>query len=866
MRRFRNLALLAVALALAVSFPHHRAAPLRDPREPAREPLGEGGPGSDWFFMQRAYPVGAVSSEKFDAAVEQARVDRAASELSTSTAGLVWQQAGPYNIGGRVTALAVLPGGATIYLGAANGGVFKSTNSGVNWTPVFDPWSVYSIGALAYDPSNWAKIYVGTGESNSSVDSYDGAGVFISRNAGASWGYLGLQQTRRISRVAVDPADSNRIFAAAMGTQFSTGPDRGLYRSLDGGQTWSKVLFVSDSTGCTDVVFNPAHPETMFCATWERIRRSTYRRAYGAECGIWRSADHGSSWTKLAGGLPASSDNMGRIALAISRSRPSTIYAQITSGTSGPYIGLGLYRSDNGGTTWVRKDVTNFTNDFGGFGWYFGDMAVDPTNAEKVYCLGTDLVVSTNGGANFTSIAGYSSGAHPDQHALWIDPSNPARIYLGCDGGFFWTIGAGWNQSLDLPISQFYGGAIDPSNPSRLLGGTQDNGSLQTSGSPTGWTAMGIGGDGFQCLVDPTNPQVTFGEYQFCSNKTGLLKSTNGGLSFNSAGGFSSAHRYNWSTPIAMDPQDHMVLLVGANVVYRSTDNGSNYTVISPDLTRNIPSALTYSTISTLDVSPVNSLIYYVGTDDGRVWRTTSGGGGWTDITAGLPIRYVTRVVADPLNDQVVYCTLSGFGMDEHLAHVYRSANRGDTWASISGNLPDVPANDIVVDASDTNRLYLATDVGVYTSRDLGGSWYPLGFGMPFQTIFDLNLHQASRTLVAATHGRSQWKLDLTQMPVGVPPVGPGARLSLSAPAPNPSRGPVRFSLELPAATTAEVTIYDAAGRRVRALFKGSVAAGTRALAWDGRDEFGRRAGAGIYFARASAPGVVRMQRVVRVE
>jgi photosystem II stability/assembly factor-like uncharacterized protein len=856
--RFRLLALAGAAMAgmLIATLPHA-------PREAAESASAEGGHyPSDWFYAQRAFPSGTIDQDAFLAAVGQARAERA--RLTTSM-GPTWTAAGPFNIGGRVTALAVAPGGTTIYLGSANGGVFRSDDSGVNWTSVLDNQINFSIGALALDPTDANTIYCGTGEANSAVDTYDGSGLYRSTDGGGSWDYLGLAETRRIGRVAVDPSNADRIFVAGMGTQFSTNPDRGLYRSEDGGANWAKVLFVNDSTGCADVVINPAHPETVYCSTWERVRHPTYRRAFGPGCGIWRSIDHGTTWTRLQNGLPTPTDSVGRIGLALAPSRPSTVYAQIITGTIGGYNGRGMYRTDDGGATWVRRDASGFTGIFGGFGWYFGEMAVDPTNPERVYALGVNIARSTNGGTGFVNI---TSNAHVDEHALWIDPANANHIYMGSDGGFFSTVdgGTSWTKAVTLDISQFYAGAIDPSNPARLLGGTQDNNTVITAGSPSGWSAI-LGGDGFVCLVDPTNPAVIIAEWQYSCDRTGPRRSTNSGGSFTAPSGIAANERFNWSTPIAMNPLNHNLVLVGSQRVWRSTNNGISYAFLSGDLTTNNQSSLlVYSTLTTIDISPADTSVYYVGTDDGLVWRTINRGGAWTNVSGGLPVRWVTRVTADPVDPQVVYATLSGFGGDEHVPHIYRSTNQGTTWTPIAGDLPDVPINDVVVDPVDTQRLFIATDVGVYWTPNRGATWAPFGDGLPFTAVFDLTLHAPSRTLVAATHGRSQWKADLTGIPVAVAPPAAPARVALSAPAPNPSRGWARLTLEMGGPGRVEVAVFDAGGRRVRTLIQDQLQAGRHPVAWDGTDAGGARAAAGVYFLRAEAPGGRAQRRLVRIE
>ena len=842
-----------VALAASARLPAPRA---------AREARPESEPPSEYFYAQRVSADGTFPQAAYDKAVQQWQSEHI-NRLTTSAASAYWQQVGPRNIGGRVTALAVAPGGTTLYLGAADGGVWKSTDSGAHFLPQSDREAWSSIGALALDPFDANTVYVGTGEANSSVDSYDGMGLFRSSDGGGSWKPLGLSSVGRIGAVAVDPGNNQHLLVAAMGRQFSTGPDRGLYRSLDGGASWTKVLFVSDSTGVGDIAINPAHPDTMFCTTWERVRRSTYRRAFGPECGIWRSVDRGATWSRLVTGLPAPSDSVGRIALAISPARPSRVYAQIASGTNIGYVGLGMYRSDDAGATWQRTDTPGtFANAFGGFAWYFGEFGVDPANADICYAMGVSLLRSTDGGVNWSDISG---PLHPDQHAIWIDPANSNHVYLGNDGGFWSTADLlSWTHCDDLPISQFYAGMADPTNAAKIIGGLQDNNTVMTSAGASAWQAI-LGGDGFVPLIDPITPLVVFSEYQFCSSGSGFKRSTTGGFSPANTLGWTSGDRFNWCTPIVMNPRNHNTLVAGSQYLYRSVDNGKHWSKPSPaaDLSNGTPSLLTFATVTALEISKADTSLYYAGSDDGKVSRSTDRGATWTDISPGLPKRYVTRVTADPVDPQVVYVTLSGYTQDVQSALVLRSSNRGTTWTNISANLPNVPANDIVVDPTNTQFLYLATDLGVYASKTQGAGWFELGVGMPLQVIADLYLHEGSRSLFAFTHGRSAWQFDLASVPLAVPVVGAPTGIALALGSANPARGAVRLTLSLPRGANAQVTVHDALGRRVATLCAGALDAGAHAFTWDHRGESGARASAGVYFIRATSGGETRAIRVV---
>ena len=822
---------------------------------------------SKWWFEQRSFPNGTIPAEAYDLALQQALMDHTQARLSTSSGPLNWEFVGPDNIGGRITAMAVGPGGTPIYVGAANGGVFKSSDGGITFVPIFDEFSAFSIGALTLDPVDPNILYVGTGESNPAIDTYDGNGVYRSSDAGATWQHLGLSDVKRINRIVIDPANTQRILLAGSGSLFTNNSNHGIWRSEDGGQTWQHVLFVDNVTYGADIAVNPAHPESLVCSTWD------FGPAPTSESAIYRSSDHGTNWERLgvANGLPASNDSTDRISLAYAPSRPSTIYAQIIGGASMGYVGRGMYRSLDGGTTWQKRDTisTTFRNGFGGFGWYFGTMAVDPVLPDKVYALGVQIMRSTDGGSNW-STAINTSGIHVDNHAIWINPTNTSRIMMGNDGGWWRTTngGSSWFKGSVQPFSQFYAITADPSNAARTMGGTQDNNTMISGGTPSSWSPV-FGGDGFYCVIDHTVPSTVFAESQTMSSGTGPWRSTSGGGSgtYAQPAGFNTGDRYNWNAPFVMDPTDHNILLAGSHRIYKSTNNGVTYTPVSGDLAFNATSTRQFGTLSTITISPVDNQTYYTGSSNGKVYRSTDGGANWFDKTTGLPLRYVTRVTADPFDANTVYCSLSGFnGSNETPVHLYKSTDRGDTWSNISGNLPNAPVNDIVPDNLDPQRLFAGTDLGVYTTQNGGATWYPLGQGLPFQAVFDLYLHTASRTLFAGTHGRSMYKLDLTQIPTAVGEPGAAAQFSLSAPRPNPSRGDVSFSLALTADARAQVAVFDAQGRRVRMLHDGALAAGRHDFQWDGRDAAGRTTRAGVYFMRADTPGGTKFHRVVRVQ
>ncbi|TKJ37938.1 hypothetical protein CEE37_13315 [candidate division LCP-89 bacterium B3_LCP] len=734
--------------------------------EPATDSLSESKPvkkeksgrPADWFVRQRAYPSSTIDIDAYRRALGQARQLRA---QYPQTDDVVWEEAGPNNIGGRVTALGIHPSNPdVIYAGAADGGVLKSIDGGSSWFPVFDETGTMSIGAITMDPNDPNTIWVGTGEANAAGDNYPGDGIYRSINGGASWDHMGLDDSYHIGRIAIDPSNSQKIFAAACGAQFGTNPERGVYRTENGGATWERVLYLTDSTAAIDVVINPQTPQIVYAAMWERIRHPDSRSVGGITSGIWRSSDGGDNWTLLTNGLPPSAPDVGRIGITICNSQPNVLYALYADH---PGYQMGIWKTTDGGNSWSQTSGSPGSYLYSSFGWYFGNIYVDPVNPDKVFALGIYLYRTTNGGNSWSSVNGFM---HVDHHALWINPDNPNLIYDGNDGGVYYSTSGGssnsWIKSYDLHISQFYAMEIDYLNPYRLYGGTQDNGTLRTwTGALDDWEMI-YGGDGFYCVVDYTNSNTIFAEYQWGE----MAKSTNGGNSFYSClNGVTGSDRRNWNTPFAMDPVNHNVLYYGTYRVYKTTNLADNWTVVSSDLTDG-PSGgtLTWNTITTIAVAPTDNQVVYVGTDDGNVWVSQNGGGDWTSISSGLPDRWVTRVAASPQDESIVYVTISGYRFNEYLPHVFRSTNFGSDWQDISGNLPEAPVNVISEDPQNPQRLFIGTDMGVFYTEDLGTNWQPMGTDLPLCSVNDMKIHNPTRTLVAGTHGRSMYETSLDSL------------------------------------------------------------------------------------------------------
>ncbi len=812
---------------------------------------------SDWHWLQRYFPYWQADPRAHLEALEQARHLR--SLKAGQSEQRVWQLAGPTNIGGRIVDIEFNPVNPEIvYAAAATGGVFKSTDGGLTWFPVFDEQAVLPIGDIAVDPVNPLVIYVGTGEANGGHNNLPGGGVFKSSDGGATWQLMGLEQTVSIGRILVDPRNPQRVFVAAVGSYFAPTPERGVYRSTDGGATWSQVLFVSDSTGAIDLVMDPAHPDTLLAAMWERVRRPTTAHLFGKTSGIYRSFDGGNSWQPLgtANGLPdPNTTNVGRIGLAMCPAQPQVIYALYNDGAN--Y--LGLFKTTNYGDSWVNADPDG---DVGvgtsGFSWYFGQVRVHPLHPDTLFVLDVALMRSTDGGATWSYNFGGNS-LHVDHHALAFEPGNPIRLIEGNDGGINISNDGGitWTKVAELPVTQFYEIGLDASNPQRLYGGTQDNGTVRTlSGAVNDWQEI-LGGDGFYVIVHPTNPNIIYAESQF-----GVLrKSTNGGLSWIPAlNGIHGGEPTNWSTPVVMDPNNPDVLYYGTNRLYRTTDGATSWFPISSKLTTT-PPGNRLGTLTTIAVAPTNSAVIYVGTDDANVWVTRDTGATWTSISSGLPRRWVTRVAVDPAADSVAYVTFSGLKWHDPQPHVFRTTNFGQSWQDISANLPDAPINAIAIDPLDPDVIYVGTDVGPFVSTDAGGSWQALGVGIPAVSVYDLKIHPTQHYLAAGTHGRSMYVLyDLptSLTPPSTPPVADAYTLLPNYP--NPFNPETVVPFRLGSRSEVSLAVYNALGQRVTTLFRGTLAAGRHEVRWNGTDRWGQPVPSGVYFARL----VIKAHHVVR--
>jgi len=690
---------------------------------------------------------------------------------------LRWRSIGPFE-GGRVEAVAGVPGRpATFYFGAVVGGVWKTTDAGGHWTPIFDDQPIASIGAIAVAPSDPNVIYVGTGEPDPRGDISFGDGMYRSTDAGRTWQHLGLRDSRHIGRIVVDPHDPDVVYVAALGHAFGPNEERGVFRSRDGGRSWEKVLYVDENTGAVDLALDPHNPRVLFAAMWQ-VRRMPWKLVNGGPgSGLYRSTDGGATWTRLEGhGLP--SGTLGRLSVSVSGADGNVVYALVNHRTRG-----GLYRSTDAGATWER---VNDSQTIQQRPWYYFRVYADPRDPNTVYVCNFFFYRSTDGGRSMEAIR----LPHVDHHALWIDPDDPKRMIEGNDGGATITLNGGrtWSSESNQPTSQFYHVTADDRFPYYLYGAQQDRGTVAVaSASPRGaitgkdWYHVG-GGESSYVLPKPGDPSVVYaGSYFGYTTRIDLTTGETRDVSpwpLNPEGGAAKAvrYRFSWVSPTAVDPRHPEVVYAGSQKLLKSTDEGASWSEISPDLTRNDTTkqdlsggpvtwdnvgAEYYDVIFTIALSPLTEGQIWVGSDDGLIHLTRDEGAHWIDVTPkGMPTwAKVSLIEASPRDPATAYVAVDAHKADDMTPYLYRTHDYGAHWTLITRGI-EAPAFARAIREDPTRKglLYAATELGVYVSFDDGDHWRPLQLNLPTTSVRDLAIEQGD--LAIATHGRGFWILD----------------------------------------------------------------------------------------------------------
>ncbi len=717
---------------------------------------------------------------------------------------LKWQFVGPTNISGRCTdveAISPRGGNYTIWIGSATGGVWKSINEGTTFVPVFEDVPTASIGDIAIDPNNPEVVWVGTGESNIFRSSNAGCGVFKTIDGGKTWTNTGLENTFTIGRIRINPKNSDVVYVAATGHEWTPNEERGLFKTTDGGKSWNKVLYTDENTGVYDLVLDPKDPNTVYCTTWERIRlKWNDPRTYETtrNCGIWKSTDAGKTWKKINFGLPEA-NKLGRIGIDISRSNQKVLYAYVDNyevaykakpGELDSYSrqrkdvikGATIYKSNNSGETWTQvsgltpEQKTFMERHSATYGWVFGQIRVDPNDENTVYTMGLMLNQSTDGGKTFQSLR----GPHVDHHGLWIDPANSNYLLNVQDGGLTISYDKGktWKYPItELPLIQFFNLGYDFSTPFRVFGSIQDHGSyygvVDLSRGRDRVPAVEfediLGGEGTSHSINPFDNNTIY-----ASNFYGALaraemdnfpRSTKSLLPEMLPG--EPRLRGEWVAPTLVSPHNPDIVYHGMQYLMMSKDRGDTWEFISPDLSHNNPQKMgdiNYQTISVFDESPLRFGLIYAGTDDGRIWRTKDGGKNWTEIRNGaVPEKFVSRIVASRYDIGTVYMTQTGKRDDDFQVYIWKSTDFGDTWEDISGNIPIGPVNTIREDPVNSGIIYAGTDGAVFVSKDGGDKWDLLG-DLPFTYVHDLAIHPRDNMIIIATHGHGMWVMDANQL------------------------------------------------------------------------------------------------------
>ncbi len=694
--------------------------------------------------------------------------------------GLKFRSIGPAFSSGRIADFAFNPNDhSEYYVAVAAGNVWKTNNSGITWTPIFDKYGSWSIADVEIDPNNTNVVWVGTGEYNSQRAIGYGDGVYRSEDGGKNWENMGLQKSEHIGRIIIDPRNSH-VYAAAQGLLWGPGGERGLYKSKDNGKTWKAILTISENTGVTDIVLDPRNPDTLYAAAYQRRRRVFTLINGGPESGIYKSIDAGATWTKLKNGLP--SGDVGRIGLAISLSNPDVIYAIVEAeGDTG-----GFFRSLNRGATWEKRNKYMSTSP-----QYYNRIVADPKNVDKVYSLDTRTKITVDGGKTFRDLG--NKNRHVDDHALWIDPDDTRHLIIGGDGGIYESFDSGvnWLFKCNLPVTQFYRVSVDNTRPFYYVyGGTQDNNSMGgpsrticTDGIVNSDWFITNGGDGFKSQVDPENPDIIYAQSQY-----GWLvrydKKSGESISIKPQEGKGEAFRWNWNSPLIISPHSHARLFFGANILFRSDDRGNTWKAVSGDLTRQLdrnqlkvmgkiwgPDAVSknastslFGNIVSLSESPLKEGLLYVGTDDGLIQVSEDGGVNWRKIEKfpGIPhMTYVSCIYASLHDVDTVYAAFDGRKNNDLKPYILESTDRGKTWKSISANLPQPgTVYTIAQDHVKADLMFAGTEFGIFFSIDKGKKWVQLKGGIPTTAVKDIVIQERENDLVLATFGRGFYILD----------------------------------------------------------------------------------------------------------
>jgi photosystem II stability/assembly factor-like uncharacterized protein len=760
---------------------------------------------SEYLFLQRSYPSGKLKPGN----LEEVQNWMEAKTIAYRQADIAdWQFVGPQNVGGRITDIEVpINNPATYIVGTATGGIFRTVDAGNTWQSIFDEQSTLSIGDLDISKTNNSLILVGTGEPNGGggSTSVDGNGVYISADGGDTWESKGLNNVGSIGKVIIDPTNANNMYVGAMGLLYAQTNHRGVYKSTDGGETWNNTLFVSDKTGVIDMSINPVNPNIIYAATWERTRNPVNRVYGGATSNIYKSIDAGLTWTLLTNVLPNTIDK-GRISIDISNSNPDILIATYTN-TAGTT--LAIRKTVNGGTSWTSLSSSAITAS--PYNWWFGGVFINPTNSNNVFMTEFNAHYSNNGGTSWSLASGATEAIHVDQHVVAFTSNN--EVLLGNDGGLYRsTNGTTYTKINNLPISQAYRMTVNPSNPNHVYAGFQDNGTWRTlTGGFNDWNEI-FGGDGMQPNVNPMNVNTIFVEYQYGA----FLRSIDNAGSFGfSDNGVSTTEPRNWDTPYVFDPVNPNIMYFGTSNLYKSVDNGVNWTSISENLSKDIYTGTQqYGTITSIDVSPLDSNIIFIGTDDGNVWKTVNGGSTYTKISDLLPNKWVTKVKASPTNVNQVYVTYSGYRYNLFDSNLYVSNDLGNSWQNLSADLPNAPLSDIEI--TEDNILFVASDIGVLISSDLGANWNFVGTSMPSVVVTDLVLHADSNFLFAATFGRGVYKMDLTALALST--TKPIINYNSIKVYPNPASEFIYADLEFNQASEFDAKLFDVNGKLVKSF------------------------------------------------